>query len=151
MKHQVTRWCLLLLCVSSAAAIGGGLYEHFVVNPIWSASPPASFTLIQPDTGVPLQRFWIPVHGFITLLGIAALVSTWRDRMVRRWLLVGVASYLVMRAWSFLYFIPEMLAFQKVTVDSAPTPELLARVDHWTRLTFLREPLDFITFIRWGA
>jgi hypothetical protein len=147
MKNPLTRSCLVLLCFSSAAAIGGGLYESVVMNPQWSASPPASFAIIQPDTGVPFQRFWMPVHGAITLLSLAALVLTWRDRTARRWMMTGVASYWAMRTWSFLFFIPEMLAFQQISVDSAPTPELLERVASWTRWTLLREPLDVITFV----
>lgn len=147
MGDLVTKWCLVLLCFASAVALGGGIYESVVLNPLWSASAPASFAVIQPDTGVPLQQFWIPVHGAITLFYIAALVLTWRDRTLRRWMLTGMASYLVMRTWSWLYFIPEMLAFQRIPLDSAPPPELLERVSTWTRLTLLREPLDVITFV----
>jgi hypothetical protein len=147
MNPALAKWCLVLLCLSSATAIGGGLYEALVVNPQWSASPPASFVLIQPDTGVPLQHFWMPVHAALTLLSLAALVLAWRQRQVRRWLLVGLASYWLMRAWSFAYFIPEMLAFQQVPLDSAPTPELLERVASWTRWTVFRQPLDVLSFV----
>ena len=99
-RHQrISKWSVVLLCLSSALALGGGVYETVVLMPLWSASPPASFSIIQPGTGVPLQTFWIPVHAAITVLSLAALVLTWRDRRVRRWLLSGLASYLVMRAW----------------------------------------------------
>jgi hypothetical protein len=50
--EQVALWSLILLNFSMASAIGGGLYEHIVLTPIWSASPPSSFTIIQPRTGV---------------------------------------------------------------------------------------------------
>ena len=82
MGQRISKWCLVLLCLSSALAVGGGLYEHVVLMPLWSASPPASFRIIQPGTGVPLQHFWMPVHGAITLLSFAALALTWRDRRV---------------------------------------------------------------------
>ena len=144
---MVAQWSLILLCYSIAAAIGGGLYEHIVLTPIWSKSPPSSFAIIQPTTGVPLQRFWIPVHGTITLFIILSLVMTWSDMTVRRLLLVAMASYIVMRVWSFLFFIPEMLAFQKVPLDSAPSSELAARVARWTFWTWFREPLDIISFL----
>ncbi len=144
---MVAQWSLILLCYSIAAAIGGGLYEHIVLTPIWSKSPPSSFAIIQPTTGVPLQRFWIPVHGTITLFIILSLVMTWSDMTVRRLLLVAMASYIVMRVWSFLFFIPEMLAFQKVPLDSAPSAELAARVARWTFWTWFREPLDIISFL----
>lgn len=138
---------LTLLCLSLAAAIGGGLYEQIVLTPVWSKSPPSSFAIIQPGTGATLQRFWIPVHAAITLLFVLALVFTWRHRSVRRVLLVAVGAYLVMRAWSGLFFIPEMLDFQRVPPDSAPSAELSARVSRWTSWTWFREPLDLLTFL----
>jgi hypothetical protein len=51
-----------------------------------------------------------------------------------------------MRVWSGLFFIPEMLAFQKVPPDSGATPELSARVASWTFWTWFREPLDIAAF-----
>jgi hypothetical protein len=119
MKKRVSMWCLVGLCFSMAAAIGGGLYEGLVLVPLWTASPPSSFSVIQPETGVPLQRFWIPVHGGITLFLIAGLAVTWQDHRVRRILLVGTASYVLMRVWSGVFFIPEMLAFQQIPLNSA--------------------------------
>jgi hypothetical protein len=113
--------------------------------PLWSKSPPASFSIIQPDTGVPLQDFWIPVHAAITVFAILSLVLTWKEEQVRNLLLVGCAAYLVMRVWSGLYFIPEMLAFQKAPLDDPASPELLSRVKRWTSWTWLREPLAFAT------
>ncbi len=140
-------WSLILLCFSMGAAIGGGLFEHIVLVPIWSKSPPSSFSIIQPRTGVPLQRFWVPVHSAITVLVLVALVTTWSDGYVRRLLLIGLGSYIVMRAWSGLYFIREMLAFQKIVPDTPPSSQLSARVAKWTFWSFFREPLDVITFV----
>jgi hypothetical protein len=147
MREVVPQWSLILLCFSLAAAIGGGFYESVVLNPLWSKSPPSSFSIIQPGTGVALQRFWIPVHVAITLFIILALVTTWRDMTVRRLLLLALLSYIVMRVWSGLFFIPEMLAFQKVPLDSVPSAELLERVSRWTLWTWFREPLDIISFL----
>ena len=147
MKALVAQGSLILLCVSMAAALGGGLYESFVLIPLWSKAPPASFAIIQPGTGVPLQRFWIPVHVAITLCLLLALVMTWGEPTVRCLLLVALGSYIVMRVWSGLFFIPEMLAFQKVPLDEAPSVALSARVSRWTFWTWWREPLDVISFV----
>jgi hypothetical protein len=146
MKALVAQGSLLLLCFSLAAALGGGFFESFVLIPLWSKSPPASFALIQPKTGVPLQRFWIPVHAAITAFMLVALVLTWSEPTVRRLLLLALVSYIVMRVWSGLFFIPEMLAFQKVPLDEAPSAALSARVSRWTFWTWFREPLDIISF-----
>jgi hypothetical protein len=137
----------MLLCASFAVALGGGLYEHIVLVPQWSKAPPASFAIIQPDTGVPLQRFWIPVHAAITAFGIAALVLTWRQPRVRRVLAIGLAVYALMRVWSGLFFIREMLAFQQIPTTAPPSAELSARVASWTFWSWFREPLDAASFI----
>jgi hypothetical protein len=147
MPISLAEWSVMLLCLSMACAIGGGLYEHMVLTPLWSASPPSSFAIIQPGTGVPLQKFWIPVHTAITIFLILSLFLTWRLMKVRRLLLIGLGSYIVMRVWRGLFFIREMLAFQKVPLDSSPSAELSARVVSWTFWTSFREPLDIISFV----
>jgi hypothetical protein len=123
MKMDLAQWSLILLCFSMAGSFGGGLYEHIVLTPIWSASPPSSFSIIQRGTGVPLQWFWLPVHAAITIFILLTLFLTWNDITVRRLLLIGLASYIIMRVWSGLFFIREMLAFQKIPLDSAPSPQ----------------------------
>src|ERR687892_1191183 len=147
MKINVAKSSLILLCLSMAEAIGGGLYEQIVLTPLWSASPPSSFSIIQPGTGVPLQNFWIPVHAAITIFILLSLLLTWRQIKVRQRLLIGLGSYIVMRVWSALYFIPEMLAFQKLPLDSPSNVDLSARVASWTFWTWFREPLDVISLL----
>jgi hypothetical protein len=147
MNVNVAEWSLVFLCFSMAAAFGGGLFEHIVVVPIWSASAPSSFAIIQRGTGVPLQRFWIPVHAAITVFMLLTLYLTWHDFTVRYFLLIGLTSYIVMRVWSGLFFIREMLKFQNIPLHSAPSAELSARVVRWTFWTWFREPLDIISLL----
>ena len=147
MNVNVAEWSLVFLCFSMAAAFGGGLFEHIVVVPIWRASPPSSFAIIQRGTGVPLQRFWIPVHAAITVFMLLTLYLTWHDFTVRYCLLIGLTSYIVMRVWSGLFFIREMLKFQNIPLHSAPSAELSARVARWTFWTWFREPLDIISLL----
>jgi hypothetical protein len=66
---------------------------------------------------------------------------------VRRLLVTSLASYVVMRVWSSVFFIREMLAFQKIPLDSAQSAELSARVARWTYWTWFREPLDIVSFL----
>lgn len=136
---------LIFASMAVALMLGGGIFESVVICPQWRANPPASFRIIQKSTGVPLQRFWIPVHVAITVLMIGAIASNWRFPQRRPLLLIAAGSYIIMRLWSALYFIPEMLRFQKVPLEDAATPELLSRVTRWTTLTWFREPLDIIT------
>ncbi|HEX6993076.1 MAG TPA: hypothetical protein VF339_02925 [Gammaproteobacteria bacterium] len=116
--------------------LGGGLYEHSVVDPFWPSRP----DLIQPGRGgISRRRFWIPVHSAFELVLIVALITAWSTPSVRTWLLVALASHAVMRIWSAFDFIPRALAFEKAE-----------RVDRdeavrWTRRSMLRLPLDLVT------
>lgn len=97
--------------------------------------------------GVPLQRSWLPIYAPITIFILLTLFLTWNDIMVRRLLLIGLASYTVMRVRSGLFFIRDMLTFQMIPLDSAPSAELSARVARWANWTWFREPLDTISFL----
>jgi hypothetical protein len=148
MTTNLALWPLILLCFSMAGAVGGGLYQHIVLTPAHMECVAASFVFNHTTRyGVPLQRFWIPVHAAISIFILVTLFLTWNDITVRRLLLIGLASYIVMRSWSGLFFIREMLAFQKIPLDSAPSTELSARVARWTYWTWFREPLDVISFL----
>jgi len=125
--------------------VGGGIYEGLVNVPQFKSDPPRSFRIIQKDTGVPLQRFWIPIHVFITITLFGAVLVNWKFPARRLLILIAISSYILMRVWSGVYFIREMLRFQKVPLESESSAELLHRVKRWTTLTWFREPLDFIT------
>jgi hypothetical protein len=137
---------IFITSLATALMLGGGLYESMILSPQWSADPPSSFRIIQPSTGVPLQRFWIPLHVFITLSLALSLVATWGNHPKRTLIVCAAMSYLLMRAWSFIYFIPEMLRFQRIPLNEPPTEELRARVRLWTTHTWGRHILDLVTY-----
>jgi len=119
-------------------SLGGALYEFSVVDPFWPHRP----DIIQPGRGgISRRRFWIPVHTAFELALLAALVATWSLPDVRFWLLVALASHLVMRIWSFMDFVPKALAFER----AEPTSMDAAAARAWTRRSLLRLPLDLVT------
>jgi hypothetical protein len=56
-----------------AGAFGGGLDEHVVMTPYRVGHRPLRCSILQRGTGVPLQRFWIPVHVAITMFMLGVL------------------------------------------------------------------------------
>ncbi|MFW7381640.1 MAG: hypothetical protein ACOH5I_22725 [Oligoflexus sp.] len=143
---------MLIAITCVALSIGGGLYEYLVIVPQFRRNPPATLSIIHEDGGVPMQRFWIPVHIAISIALLGALILnwgalTWGIPVRRLMILVGIGAYFVMRVWSGIYFIPEMLSFQRVPLKSSPSDELTSRVNKWAKLTILRLPLDLILFV----
>jgi hypothetical protein len=104
---------LLTLTVATALrfmAIGGGLYEIWLVDRAW----PHRFDLIQPGRGgISRARFWIPAHVSFELALILCLVLYWPVPEVRHWLLAAFVAHAVMRGWSAWRFIPEALRFER--------------------------------------
>src|SRR5580700_6692071 len=98
----------LVALTLGAVALGGGLYETLLVDPVWPRNP----AVIQPRRGgLDRKRFWGPVHG----LFVAAL-----------------CAHLVARAWSFAYFIPWALRFEKMGDLSE---EQVGLAQRWIRLS----------------
>lgn len=134
-RTLAARLSLLLAILAAGVDLGGSIYEHALVFPLWSAEPPRSFALIQPERGgLTLTHFWIPVHGAVTLALIATLALHWRARRERKLIAFAFAAYLAMRAWTFAYFIPEISAFMATPPDSDASG-LVERAARWGMLS----------------
>ena len=47
------------------AIVGGGIYEHLVIDPVWPRRP----DLIQPNRGgISRGRFWMPAHAILGIV-----------------------------------------------------------------------------------
>lgn len=116
--------------------LGGGIYEHGVVDPAWPRRP----EIVQPGKGgISRARFWIPAHTVFEVSLLVALYLGWSDANVRTALLVALAAHVIMRVWSAFDMIPKALAFEKAeTVDEAD-----AR--HWIHRSLMRLPLALLT------
>jgi hypothetical protein len=119
-------------------SLGGGLYEHLVVDPFWPRRP----ELIQPERGgISRRRFWIPAHTAFELTLIGALILSWQHPSVRWALVIALGSHAIMRVWSAFDFIPKALAFERA--DPATVDERAAR--RWIRRSLVRLPIDLVT------
>jgi hypothetical protein len=131
---SVTAVCASLALVS----LGGGLYEFSVVDPFWPSRP----DLIQPGRGgISRKRFWTAAHTAFEVILIVALVAAWSVPSVRFWLLIALASHIIMRVWAAFDFIPKALAFEKA--EPGVIDKGAAR--RWTRRSRMRLPLDLVT------
>src|SRR5215813_7067915 len=124
--------------VSGFLSLGGGIYETVVVNPYWPARP----DIIQPSRGgINRKWFWFPAHTVFELSLLTAIIAGWSEHELRTWLLIGLASHLVMRLWSAFDFIPKALAFERA--EPGAIDENAAR--RWTRRSSGRFVLDVMT------
>jgi hypothetical protein len=109
------------------------------VDRVW----PGNIKLIQPQSGgIDRKMFWMPAHTAFELTLIVSIWMAWPLPGARHALLAALASHAIMRGWSFAYFIPRALAFEKA---DALTPELTIRAQNWARFSVLRLLLDVFT------
>ncbi len=117
---------------------GAQVFETLVFVPKWVASPPESFDLLIDGKGTSLKIFWIVVHSLHELVFIIAIVFCWKIDPVRNWLLVLFGVHMALRAWTLMFFAPNIIEFQKIAEGASFGDELNARAEFWQKLNYLR-------------
>ena len=134
----------LVALVLGAAAFGGGIYETLVVDPAWPANP----ALIQPSRGgLKRARFWAPAHSLFEVALLATAWITWGEASARPWVIAALCMHFGARIWSFAYFIPRALRFEKMGELSQ---EQLRLAQRWIRLSRCRPFLELVSIASLG-
>lgn len=132
---------VLSAIVLGAIGLGGGIYETLLVDRVWPDNP----MIIQPSRGG-LNRglFWGPVHGLYEVALLVSAWMVWSDAYSRSWIIGALVAHFGSRAWSFAYFIPRALRFEKM---GDLTVEQLQLAQRWIRLSRCRPVLEAIAII----
>lgn len=117
---------------------GAGIFETAVIVPKWTAAPPASFQLFKGEYGIDLKFFWIAMHSIHEVTFIVAIIFCWNIPGVREWMLLLFALHFGVRVWTLMYFVPNIIEFQKIANGAEPTPDLTARAKRWKNLNYIR-------------
>jgi hypothetical protein len=135
----------LVALTLGAVGLGGGLYETLLVDAVWPRNP----ALIQPSRGgLDRKRFWAPVHALFEIALLVSAWAAWGETSARPWMLAALFAHFVARVWSFAYFIPRALRFEKMG-DLSEEQLRLAR--RWTRLSRLRPVIELVSILSLGA
>ena len=127
----------ILASLAFITIIGGAIYEHAAVVPMWSAAPPHSLSMFQGEYGLQAANFWKPVHPVTILLLAAALVANWRQAS-RKQILIVFGCYLLILVITAAYFVPELLSIITSEYSTAASQDLTSRAQTWERLSLVR-------------
>lgn len=127
--------------VLGALGLGGGVYETLVVDHVWPDNP----SIIRSGRGgIDRARFWGPVHSFYELALFISLWMVWSVTDVRWWSVTALAIHFATRAWSFTYFIPRAIRFEKL---GELTEEQRREARRWTQLSRCRPVLAAFSIV----
>ena len=131
--------------VLGGIGLGGGIYETLLIDRVW----PENTAIVQPNRGgINRKLFWAPIHTLYELALAVAAWLAWNAGKERSWIVAALIAHLAARAWSFAYFIPNALWFEK-SGDLTKEQKRLAR--RWTRLSRYRPLLQTISIMALGG
>jgi hypothetical protein len=117
--------------------IGGAVYEHAAVVPVWAAAVPASLSMFQGEYALQAYRFWIPVHPSAIIFMITAMLLNW-DTPRRPYILTALAGYAAVILATFLFFVPELMELTQSTYSTSVDAGLTQRARTWEVLSLVR-------------
>ena len=117
---------------------GAQIFETAVIVPKWSASPPESFQMFKGKDGLDFKTFWITMHSVHEITFILAIIFCWKLDPIRNWLLILFAIHFVVRAWTLMYFAPNIIEFQKIANNTSLETDLINRTTLWRILNYIR-------------
>lgn len=145
-KFSITQIFLWLFVVAVGIELGAGLYETFVIVPLWAGSPPDSvFEFVRHNAANPQLainaggRFWIFATPTVGLLSIATLLTSFRTNPVhRKWRVAGAGLVLFIVALTFAWFVPNIIFLQSKDVLTQNPAEIARLTNLWVALNWMR-------------
>jgi hypothetical protein len=126
-----------ILCLAFCIIIGGAVYEHVNVVPVWSAAPPVSLSMFQGKYGLKPELFWMMIHPVNLLLFVLTLIFHWKSQR-RKNILIVMSSYVLILVVTSIYFVPELIRITTTTYGHSADAGLTARASLWEILSTVR-------------
>jgi hypothetical protein len=140
-------YSLFLAVILWGTLLGGIAYSHLVYFPVFLSALPDSAVVVNGPYGLNEVRFWALIHPLLILSLIVALALNWKSRPRRKLIQISFAIYIVVIVVSQIYFIPELVAFQRSPESSLSPAEWLARGQRWQRLSWIRGAVCYAAFV----
>lgn len=150
MKTRFISAALWLAVLVTGLQLGGSVYEHFVITPLWAGSPPASVRNWNPvpEFAIVPGEFWVrsALAALPAMIGlfVAACLSR---RPVRLWCLVAALCSLAVMIATGSFFVPIL---QETILNGGADlsdAEIVRKVHLWTTWNSLRFSVGLVGWI----
>ncbi len=128
---------MILAAIAFVTVIGGAVYEHLAVVPVWASAVPASLTMFQGEYALAAARFWMSVHPVTLVSLMAAMILNWRSER-REYIIATIAGYAAILAVTTVWFVPELLAITQSAYSPTIDPGLTQRAETWETYSLIR-------------
>ena len=136
-RSTVSQTVLWLWVLAVTFLMGGGIFEHTVLTPLWAGSPPESVT--QWQYGSVQGKFFRIVSPLCYLISLALIIFCWRmPRGQRNWSLVAALSTIVVGVATFAFFIPILQKTQATRGAGLSGDEITMLVNQFTSWNWAR-------------
>ncbi len=136
-KKIISRIILWASVLITGILIGGGIFEHTVLSPLWQGSPPESVR--EWPYGTVQARFFIVVSPAYYLCSIALLIASfWMPLRIRMWVRVAGVIGLIVGIMTFGFFIPILNQTQATGGAGLSGDEITALVNSFKSWNYLR-------------
>lgn len=130
----IVLWLWLLVVT---LLMGGGIFEHLVLTPLWAGSPPESVTGWQ--YGVVQTKFFGILTPLAFLLSVALIIASWwMPRQQRKWALVAGISLLVLGVATVSFFVPILQKTQATRGAGLSGEEITSLVNQFKTWNWVR-------------
>jgi hypothetical protein len=138
MRHSPVSQIVLWLWVLAATFLmGGGIFEHTVLTPLWAGSPPESVT--QWQYGAVQGKFFRVVSPLCYLLSLLLIILCWRMPPAQRnWSLVAALSSIIIGIATFTFFLPILRKTQATAGAGLSGEEITMLVNQFTTWNWAR-------------
>ena len=131
-------YSLFLAVILWGTLLGGIAYSHLVYFPVYLSALPDSAVVVNGPYGLHEGRFWMTIHPLLILSLLAAVALNWKAGSRRKLILISVAVYGAVLVVTQIYFIPELMAFERSPQSGVAAAEWLARGERWQRSSWIR-------------
>lgn len=137
---------LIIGAICFIVVIGGAVYEHLTMVPVWTSAVPASLAMMQGEYAIRPSQFWIPIHPITILFLIAGLLLNLRSQ-ARNFVFITLAGYIAVLLVTFAYFVPELMALTQTAYSATVDDGLTRRAANWETLSLVRLAFLFLLAI----
>ncbi len=147
MRSKFGTYSLFLTIILWGTLLGGIAYSHLVYFPVYLSALPDSAVVVNGPYGLHEARFWMLIHPLLIVSFILTLVLNWQSPTRRKLILITFTVYVLVIATTLVYFVPELMAFQRSPESNVAAAEWLARGQRWQMLSWIRGLICYLACV----